>query len=435
MPLNFVSALLAAAAVAQTGQPAAESAPVTIAVPPFPTPRSGGTGSTEAAQTGYRIAELIASDLRSTRRFLPLSSQLAGPYPYPEFSGPNFRRWRGTGAAALVTGFVQPESDGRITVGCYLFDVATGRETVRRGFRVEADQWRAAAHRCADAVHNALAGTPGYFESRIAYVAESGPRDFVIKRLAVMDRDGSNHRYVTAGAVPALGPQLSPDGTRLVYTSYAARLPQVVLLDVDSGEERPLGPQNAMSFAPRFSPDGRQVVFSVADAGNTELVMADLNGGPPVQLTYAPGTDTSPSFSPDGRRIVFESDRSGTQQLYVMNADGTDQRRISFGGARYASPAWSPDGERIAYTRIFEGLLRIGVMNPDGGGERVLSDSGRDEGPSWSPSGQEIAFQRIDPATGRPALYSISLAGGAAARLPAPQDGSDPSWSAIRGAE
>ena len=431
MPLSFLTPMLAAAAVAQTPQSTAEPAPVTIAVPPFPTPRSSESGSSDAVATGYRIAELIASDLRSTRRFLPLASQLAGPYPYPEFSGPNFRRWRSTGAAALVTGFVQPESDGRLTVGCYLFDVTTGRETVRRGFRVEADQWRAAAHRCADAVHNALAGRPGYFESRIAYVAESGPRDFTIKRLAVMDRDGSNHRYITAGAVLALGPQLSPDGTRLVYTSYAGRVPQVTLLDVGSGEERPLGPERAISFAPRFSPDGQRVVFSVANAGNTDLVMVDLAGGPPVELTYAPGTDTSPSFSPDGRQIVFESDRSGSQQLYVMNADGSGQRRISFGGARYASPAWSPDGERIAFTRIFEGLLRIGIMNPDGSGERVLSDSGRDEGPSWSPSSREIAFQRTDPATGRPALYRMSVGGGAATRLPAPQDGSDPSWAAV----
>ena len=327
-----------------------------------------------------------------------------------------------------MTGFVQARSDGRITVACYLHDIPGAREIARKGFVVPPGEWRRAAHRCSDAVYAQLAGRPGSFDTRIAYVAESGSKNARVKRIALMDSDGTSHRYLTAGDMTVLTPRLSPGGDRLAYVSFAGGQPQVHLVDLESNEDRPLLPGNAMSFAPRFSADGKRVLLAMAVAGNTDIYAANADGTALQRLTSATGVDTSPGFSPDGTKIVFESDRSGTEQLYVMNADGSEQRRLTFGGARYASPAWSPDGELIAFTRNAGDGLRIGVIGASGTGERILTDGPLDEGPSWAASSREILFQRSD-AAGRTGLNTVSVDGGTARRIVTPQDASDPDWS------
>ena len=403
---------------------------VTIAVPPMPTPNPTQTAAGNTGSLGAQVAEVVAADLRSSGQFTPLGPSGVSTYPYVEATAPAFPRWRGSGAQALVSGFVEARPDGRLTVGCYLFDVTAGRELARQGYVVAATEWRRAAHKCADTVYARLSGEGPMFDSRVVYVAETGPKNARVKRIALMDADGSNHRYLTEGKTTALNPRFSPDGRQLVYTSYLGRMPRVFVIDIASGNERMLVPGRIMTFAPRFSPDGRNIIFSMAQNGNTDLYVVNAYGGPPRRLTSTPGADTSPSYSPDGSRIVFESDRSGTQQLYVMNADGSGQRRISFGGGRYASPVWSPKGNLIAFTRI-GGSFNIGVMDSSGGNVRTLSDGWQDEGPSWAPNGQFVMFHRTTRGSGQSVLYAVPITGGRARRLPTPQDGSDPSWSPL----
>jgi TolB protein len=378
-----------------------------------------------------QVAGVVASDLRSSGLFTPLGPDGVNSYPYVEATAPAFPRWRGSGAQALVSGFVEARPDGRLTVGCYLFDVTSGRELARQGYVVGATDWRRAAHKCADAVYSRLSGEGAFFDSRVVYVAETGPKNARVKRIAIMDADGSNHRYLTEGRSTALTPRFSPDGRQLVYMSYLGRMPRVFVIDIATGNERLLVPGRIMTFAPRFSPDGRNIVFSMAQNGNTDLYVVNAYGGPPRRLTATPGADTSPSYSPDGSRIVFESDRSGTQQLYMMNADGSGQRRISFGGGRYASPVWSPRSNLIAFTRI-AGSFNIGVMDSSGGNVKILTDGWQDEGPSWAPNGQFVMFHRTTQGSGQSVLYAVSVNGGRARRLLTPQDGSDPSWSPLQ---
>ncbi|HVL79857.1 MAG TPA: Tol-Pal system beta propeller repeat protein TolB [Sphingomicrobium sp.] len=438
----FIAVFVAGAAFAQQSEaPPIEvdvvggvNAAMAIAVPPLATPRNVTTSAGDTGPLGSQMAAVIAGNLRSSGVFVPVGPQGLRGYPYHEAAAPAYQQWRGTGASALVTGFVEARPDGRLTVGCYLYDVTAGRELARQGYVVAPNEWRRAAHRCSDAIYARLSGQSGYFDTRVVYVAETGPKTNRVKRIAIMDSDGTNHRYLTEGRATVLTPRFSPDGRRLVYMSYAGRRPRVWLLDIASGQERPLVPGPAMTFAPRFSPDGRQIVFSMAVNGNSDIYVVDADGyGQPRQLTTAPGADTSPSFSPDGRRIVFESDRSGTQQLYVMNSDGSGQRRITFtSGARYASPVWSPRGDLIAFTRIGGGSFRVGVMTPSGSGERLLTNSWQDEGPSWAPNGEFVMFHRTEHGSGRSALYAVSIQGGAERRLATPQDGSDPSWSPLQ---
>lgn len=395
-----------------------------IAVPAMP----AAPGGSDAL--GRQIAEVVASDLRSTGAFTPIGPGGIPTYSFPEATTPNYGQWRNAGTSSLVSGYVEPRGDGRITVACYLHDVTAGRQLTSQGFVVAASDWRRAAHKCADTIYARLTGNQPFLDTRIVYVAETGPKTNRMKRIALMDSDGSNLRYLTPAKNAVTMPRFSPRGDRLVYTGMLARKPRVFVVDIASGRERLLVPGGAITFAPRFAPNGRDIVFSWANNGNTDIYVVGAEGGQPRRLTSAPGADTSPSYSPDGRQIVFESERSGSQQLYVMNADGSGQRRISSGGGRYASPVWSPRGDLIAFTRI-AGSFNIGVMSPGGGGMRILSNGWQDEGPSWAPNGQFVLFHRTAQGSGNATLYAVPVTGGQPRRIPTPQGGSDPSWSPL----
>ncbi len=380
-------------------------------------------------QVGRQVSEVIASALRSTGAFSPIGPAGLPSTTRPQADNPAFAQWRTAGAQHLVAGFVELGTGGQITVGCYLYDVAAGRQLVRQGFTVSPDNWRRAATRCVDAIYSRLTGQGAFLDTRVVFVAETGPRNKRLKRIAIMDSDGANLRYLTEGEATVVTPRFSPDGGRLAYVSYQGRRARVWVLDIATGQRRLLVPGLALTSAPRFSPDGQRIAYALSAGGNTDIWIANADGsGTPQQLTSAPGIDTAPSFSPDGRRIVFESDRAGSQQLYVMNADGSGQRRISFGGAS-GSPAWSPAGDLIAFVRT--GSFRIGVMRPDGSGERILTDGWQDESPSWAPNGQFVMFNRFSRG-GQSSLFAVNVAGGSARRLPTPQDGSDPSWSPLQ---
>ena len=416
---------LATAAGAQSAVPSV----TVIAVPPLTSPDSGNRGN-EMLALGWQVTQLIETDLRQTAELMPLKPNRDDYYSYPEVTAPTFSKWRSAGAKALVTGFVQSRSDGRLTVGCYVYDVQKARELARKGFIVGSGDWRRAAHKCSGLAYTAITGAPGMFDTQIAYVAESGVGDGRMRRIAVMDSDGHNHRYVTDGGAMVLTPDLAPNGSQIAFVSFADGKPNVRLLQLESGRDRPLISSDAISFAPRFSPDGSRIAFSMMTGPNSDIYIVGSGGGPAQRLTTSPGVDTGPSFSPDGSRIVFESDRGGSQQLYVMNADGSGQRRISFGGGWYGAPEWSPDREWIAFTRRGQDGRRIGIVKPDGTGERTLTNGPGDEGASWAASSRELIFQRIG-AGGRSTLYRVALDGSEPRQMTIPQDGSDPDWSGV----
>ena len=430
--LLIMSALIAQPAYAQlsvdvTGDIQSD---LNIAVPAMPTPQSTSTPAGTTDVLGRQVAEVIASDLRASGLFKPAGPAGIKSVAFDEVTKPAFDHWAGAGAEALVQGFVRANPDGAITVGCYLYDVALKSELTRAGYVIAPADWRRAAHKCADAIYAKLSGESPFFDSRIAYIAESGPKDRRIKRLAIMDSDGANHRFITNGQTLALTPRFSPDYKSIVYLSYLGNRLRVFIYDVASGRQRLVTESSNPTFSPRFSPDGRYILYSMAIAGNTDVYRIAAGGGTPQRLTSGPGIDTGGSYSPDGRKIVFESDRSGAQQIYVMNADGSDQQRISFGGGRYATPEWSPRGDLIAFTRV-SGNFRIGVMTPSGGSERLLTETWQDEAPSWSPNGRVIQFFRTAKGSGKASVWQVDLTGVNERRIPTPIEGSDPAWGPL----
>ncbi len=401
-----------------------------IAVPALPTPQNVNTPAGTTADLGNRISDVIVSNLRNSGLFRPLGRNQVRGISYAEVTTPQFPYWMGTNATALIQGFVRTNADGRLTVGCYLYDVALETELTRQGFVIEPRDWRRAAHKCSDAIYSRLTGESPFFDSRIAYIAETGPKDRMVKRLAIMDSDGANHRFITNGQATALTPRFSPDYKRLVYLSYLDGNPRIYVYDIGTGRQRLITQSVNPTFAPRWSPDGRWILYSMAIAGNTDIYKVSSTGGTPQRLTFSPGIDIGGSFSPDGSRIVFESDRSGSQQIYVMSANGGNERRISFGGGRYATPEWSPRGDLIAFTKI-AGNFRIGVITPSGGGERLLTNSWQDEAPTWAPNGRVIQFFRTSRGSGNTAIWQVDLTGRNERRLPTPVNASDPAWGPL----
>lgn len=404
------------------------SEPLPIAIMDFTGKTAGDT------KFGKDISGVIRANLERSGLFRIVDQNAYIQKDVTVTAQPRFADWRVIGAKALVVGAVEQQSDGRLRLEFRLWDVAAEEQLSGLAYFGLPQNWRRIAHITSDEVYKRLTGEDGYFDSRIVYVAESGIATNRIKRLAVMDQDGANHRYLTDGRNLALTPRFSTSVQEVVYLSYSKNKPRVHLLNIDTGQEEVLGDFPGMTFAPRFSPNGNSVIMSMSTDGNAEIYNMDLRSRSIKRLTYNPSIDTSPSFSPDGRQIVFNSDRGGSQQLYTMNADGSNVQRISFGSGRYGTPVWSPRGDLVAFTKMEGGTFYIGVMRPDGKGERLLTKSWLDEGPTWSPNGRVLIFSRQTPSNSRgqggsSKLVSVDLTGENERTVTTPQEASDPAWS------
>ncbi|MEM6664517.1 MAG: Tol-Pal system beta propeller repeat protein TolB [Pseudomonadota bacterium] len=346
---------------------------------------------------------------------------------------PQYADWRTINAGALVTGLVSRASDGRLITQFRVFD--TEAEEQLQGLQILADpnDWRRIGHKIADGAYSELTGEGPYFDSRVVFIAESGPKANRTKRLAIMDQDGANVRFLPGGSGLVLSPRFSPNDQSILFINYDTGEPEVYLMNLDTNQRERLGSFPGMTFAPQFSPSGNEVVVSLAQDGNTDLYAINLSSRRKRRLTRAGSIETSPSYSPDGSQIVFESDRSGKQQLYVMGAGGGGAQRISYGSGSYSTPVWSPKGDLIAFTKIISGRFHIGVMRPDGSDERLLSTSFLDEGPTFAPNGRMLMFYRETPgANGSAQVMSIDVSGRNLRRVQTPGAASDPAWSPLR---
>lgn len=397
--------------------------PRPIAVPPF---------LSDEPKLGAEVAQIVAADLESSGLFVPLDSSSFIERIGDTNALPRFADWRAVGAEALVVGRVQQTNDGRLQAEFRLWDVVLGKQLAGQRFATARANWRRVGHIIADQAWEKLTLEKGYFDTRIVFIDETGPKDKRVKRLAIMDQDGANVRLLSQGQELVVTPRFSPTSQEITYMSYTRDQPRVVLMNIDTGQRDIVGDFPGMTFAPRFSPDGQRIIMSQGEGGDSWILEMDLRSRRVRRLTGGGAIDTGPCFAPDGRQIVFESDRSGNQQLYVMGLDGGGQRRISNGEGRYSTPVWSPRGDYIAFTKQLSGRFLIGVMRPDGTGERVLSDGYHNEGPTWAPNGRFLMFFREQQgARGGPRLFSVDLTGRNERQIRTPSFASDPAWSPL----
>ena len=384
---------------------------------------------------GEEISRLIEVNLKRSGLFNPLKKESFVQNPDVAHVKPRFEDWRLIKAQVLVTGKVSV-SDDKLRTEFRLWDTVAAKEMIALAFSTTPNNWRRVAHIISDKIYQRLTGEDGYFDSRIIYVSETGKKTQRYKKLAIMDQDGANIKYLTLGNELVLTPRFSPKNQLVTYLSYFRNLPRVYLLDIETGIQEVVGDFPGMTFAPRFSPDGKKIIMSFAKDGNSEIYTMDLNTRVVEKITDHTSIDTSPSYSPDGKYICFNSDRSGLQQIYVMRSDGSNVKRITFGKGLYGTPVWSPRGDLIAFTKVHKGKFYIGVMRPDGSGERLLTENFYQEAPSWSPNGRVLIFYRETKTDSKgegfsAKLWSIDLTGYNERLIETETDGSDPSWSGL----
>ncbi|RPH70508.1 MAG: Tol-Pal system protein TolB [Hyphomicrobiales bacterium] len=396
--------------------------PLPIAIAPFLV----GGGAEEAGTT---INGVITNNLGRSGYFAPIDPASFIEQISDFNTPPRFGDWRQINAKALVTGQVFLEG-GKVRAEFRLWDVNTQQQLAAQQFTTTPKNLRRIGHLISDVIYKSLTGIDGYFDTRVVFVQEEGPKSQRVKKLAIMDQDGYNPRPLTDGNELVLTPRFSPSTNEITYMSFGNDTPRVYLMNIDTRQREIVGEFPNMSFSPRFSPDGQRVIMSLQDGGNSNIFELDLRSRGLRQLTNVPAINTAPSYSPDGSQITFESDRGGTQQIYVMGADGSGQTRISFGNGRYSTPVWSPDGQYIAFTKQGGGKFAIGVMRPDGSGERILTEGFHNEGPTWAPNSRVLMFFRDSPGeNGGPQLYSVDITGYNEQQVPTPGFSSDPAWS------
>jgi len=394
--------------------------PVTIAV----TPLAGDEGAT-------KIGSVLANDFAHSIFLTPLN-----PTTFPENVTnpdvrPNIDAWKTVNAQFVLTGRVSGAAGGHVSAQFRLWDTSTGEQVAGQQYTADGANSRRIAHLIADAVFTRITGEKGFFDSRVVFVDESGSKEKRRKRLALMDMDGANVKYLTSGDKLVVTPRFSPSAQQVAYMSFGEADPKVTLLDLESGQRSSVGDFAGMTFAPRFSPDGDKIVMSLSEGSASNLFVMDIRSHAKSRLTDGSAIDTSPSYSPDGSQITFESDRGGSQQIYVMSASGGEAKRISFGDGRYSTPVWSPRGDLIAFTRQKGGEFGIGVMKPDGSGERIITEGYHNEGPSFSPNGLFVMFFRDPGGESGAKIFMADIFGHGEFPVPTPGYASDPSWGPL----
>tara|TARA_B100001057_G_C22793128_1_gene928437 strand:+ start:151 stop:1452 length:1302 start_codon:yes stop_codon:yes gene_type:complete len=402
--------------------------PIPVAILEF------NSSNSESREISSNINIVISNNLERSGLFSILPKKLFFNTSLSFEKKPIFEDWKITTAQGLVHGKLNLRNE-KIDIEFRLWDVLSQKQMVAQKLSTEKSNWRRIAHVISDIIYQRITGESGYFDSRIVYISESGPKSNRKKRLAIIDQDGANHKFLTDGSYLALTPRFSPAAQEVAYLSYNNTVPRIFLLDLNTGKQKILGDFPGMTFSPRYSPDGKKLVMSLAKNGNTDIYEMNLETLKMKRLTFYDGIDTAPSYSPDGDFITFESDRSGSQKIYIMNLKTKKVKRISFGKGKYATPVWSPRGDLIAFTKLLGGEFYIGVMYADGKGERVVYKSYLVEGPSWSPNGRVIAFYNQSKFSGgkisNPKVKMIDLTGINLRELVTPSDASDPAWSGL----
>ncbi len=428
--LNFLSALI------EVDITRGNLDPLPIAVSPLHVDiKSTDYDGIKVKELGNNISKIIERNFKNTGLFNPLKKEAFVQKPDIAHLKPRFEDWRLIKAQALVTGKILIKEE-KLKVEFRLWDLTAAKEMTALAFTTTPSNWRRVAHIISDKIYERLTGEEGYFDTRIIYVAESGPKNQRVKKLGIMDQDGANTKYLTLGNELVLTPRFNPTNQMVTYLSYFRNMPRVYLLDIETGMQEVVGNFPGMTFAPRFSPDGKKIIMSFAEDGNSDIYTMDLETRVVERITNHSSIDTSPSFSPDGKYIVFNSDRSGLQQIYVMRSDGSSVKRITFGKGIYGTPVWSPRGDLIAFTKVRKGRFYIGVMRADGSGERLLTENFYQEAPSWSPNGRVLVFYRETKSGTKgegfsATLWSIDITGYNERKLSTKTDASDPSWSSL----
>lgn len=376
------------------------------------------------------ITSIVSADLQRSGLFRLVDSTGLAPH---NPAGVVYADWVNRGASALVIGKANLLPDGQIEIRFYLMDVAKRMQLTSLVTSVPAAQIRAAAHRIADIVFEALTGSVGIFSSRIAYVMKQSEK----YTLQIADADGFNAHSVIEYTEPIISPAWSPDGSKIAYVSFANKKPVVYVQTVATGARRVVANFKGSNSAPTWSPDGKKLAVVLTTEGNSQIFLINVDGGGLQRLTRSAGIDTEPSFSPDGRSIIFTSDRGGSPQIYRMalteTASGVAER-LTFDGNYNVSPDFSRDGKSFTFIHRHNNQFNVAIQEIATRQMQILTKSQFDESPSFAPNDMMILY--ATEIGGRGILSAVSRDGQTRQQLTTQTgDIREPVWGPLPGSK
>ena len=396
-----------------------ETAAQPIAVVPFAAP----------GDVSLQFADVIASDLARSGLFLPLPSgdMLEKPSDAAQV---NYRNWRAVAVDNVVVGKATRKPGGALVVHFALLDALRGQQLIAYDVPVpDPRKLRPVAHQIADLIYEKLTGTPGSFNSQIAYVAASGKVDNRLFQIIVADSDGADPITVATSREPLMSPAWSPNREQLANVGFERGRSAIYIHTLANGDLRRFVNERGINGAPAWSPDGRSLALTLSFEKNPDIYVMDVATGARRQLTQHFAIDTEPAWSPSGREIAFTSDRGGAPQIYVVPSAGGEAKRMTFEGKQNSRPRYSPDGKSLALVNVNESGYRIGLLNLATHDLQILSSGPLDESPSFAPNGAVVIYA----SQGRQGaeLATVSTDGRIRQRLTQPGDVREPAWSPI----
>lgn len=375
------------------------------------------------------IAEIVAADLARSGLFepMPVKDMLEKPTDAAQV---NYRNWRASQVDNVVVGAVMRGAGGKLAAKFQLLDVLRGQEIARYDVTVpDPRNLRQVGHYIADLVYEKLTGTPGCFNSQIAYVATTGNPKNRLYQIVIADSDGYNPKTWARSLEPLLSPSWSPDRKHLAYVGYERGRSAVYIQSIETGELRKFIAEKGHNGAPVWSPDGRQLALTLSFGKNMDVYVMDVASGQRRQITQHYAIDTEPAWSPDGKQIAFTSDRGGQPQIYMVSSSGGEAKRVTFEGRQNLRPRFSPDGKSLALVNLDESGYRIGLLDLASRELRILSAGPLDESPSFSPNGAMVIYS----ATGKQGneLATVTVDGRIRNRMTQPGDVREPAWSPV----
>ena len=324
------------------------------------------------------------------------------PPPAPRRQGPWLTDWSGppVNAGYLAFGYAA-EQAGQFVVRGWLYNVAQQDVANAQVFgklylgSLNEEGARKTAHEFAADILQQFGGT-SLAGTKICFVSDRAGRG--IKEIWWMDPDGANQKPITNYRSVCTTPGVSPDGTKIAFTSYVKGNPAILLHSLETGRQlRFYGPVSSMVATPEFTPDGQKILFSYTIDGWPQIAVANVDGSNLRRISYVRAIEVEPKVNPKtGAEVAFVSGRAGFQQIFRMNLDGSDVRQLTPGEGLAANPSWHPDGQHIAFVwskGYAPGHFNIFVMDvATRTYVQLTHGAGRNENPTWAPDGRHIVF-------------------------------------------
>lgn len=306
---------------------------------------------------------------------------------------PFFEAWKKINATILVNGSLTKNRKNNYTIVISIWDNILAKKILHRKITFSEKSIQKTSHIISDHIYQEIIGEKGYFDSKILYVAEKVIENKIFTRIAMMNQDGKEHKYLTNGKFISISPKISPDKENIAYVDFRAGISKIFLRNLYSGQENLLTNMKGSIFSPRFSRNGKKILFSLAKKGATNIFKFDINTKKISVLTRNIYINTSPQFSPDDKKIIFTSNRLGTAKIYTMNEEGKNVVKITEKPGSHLEPKWSPDGKYISYINLRRKLgYYINIINTKTGEETTVVKSDVIHGYCWCPNSKYILF-------------------------------------------